>query len=205
MTTATSGRSPTERRRDLQRVCDQAAAEFVAWRGGDARALERLVHLLTPLLWHTVRAYRLDEATAEDVVQQTWLSLVRTADGVTDPQALVRWLCVTARRAAWHELKRDGRFEATDDEVLDARADAGPTVEQVVERGHRDEALWAAVNQLSERCQRLLRVVAFADRPDYQALSSQLGMPLGSIGPTRGRCLDKLRALLGSATDWRTA
>ncbi len=62
-------------------------------------------------------------------------------------------------------------------------------------------ALWPAIGQLSARCQELLRIVAFAPRPDYAAVAAALGMPVGSIGPTRGRCLAKLRALLASDPD----
>ncbi len=62
--------------------------------------------------------------------------------------------------------------------------------------------LWRNVAKLSERCRQLLRVIAFAERPDYATLSSALGMPVGSIGPTRGRCLAKLRMLLASDPEW---
>ena len=64
---------------------------------------------------------------------------------------------------------------------------------------------WAALRTLPARCQELLRIVAFVPRPDYQAVSAELGMPVGSIGPTRGRCLDKIRALLGDEPDGRRA
>lgn len=183
---------------------DQAAAGMVAWRQGDPGALDRLVRLLTPTLWQVVRAYRLDTATAEDAVQNTWLALVRHRDTVQDPQAVLRWLTVTARREAWRLAQTAERSRATDDTVLDLRpaVDEGP--EAAVVRRRRDEALWRAVGDLPERCQRLLRVVAFTERADYSALSRDLGMPVGSIGPTRGRCLAKLRQLLGAA-DWRTA
>jgi RNA polymerase sigma factor (sigma-70 family) len=189
----------------LTRICDQAAADFGAWRAGEAAALDRLVRALTPMLWHTVRAYRLDAATAEDVVQATWLAFVRSAARVEEPQAVVRWLAVTARREAWRAARVGNRVDLLAEESLDLRLPAGESTEAVVVRSHRDEALWAAVGQLSERCRRLLRVVAFSERPDYGLLSKELGMPMGSIGPTRGRCLEKLRALLGAAPDWRTA
>lgn len=195
----------TRRREELSRLCTQSGEDLVAWRAGDRAALERLVHRLTPMLWHTVRAYRLDEAAAEDVVQSTWLAFVKSGGTIADPQALVRWLTVTARREAWHTARTAGKADLADDDVLDLRADPGPSVEEVVERAHRDGALWDAVRTLPERCQRLLRVIAFADRPDYESLAVELGMPVGSIGPTRGRCLAKLRALLGAASDWRTA
>ena len=61
------------------------------------------------------------------------------------------------------------------------------------------DRLWAAVDGLPERCRRLLRIVAFENRPDYRELATELGMPVGSIGPTRGRCLAKLRVALMQA------
>jgi RNA polymerase sigma factor (sigma-70 family) len=189
----------------MRAMCDEAALDMVAWRDGDAAALDRLVRLLTPMLWHVVRAYRLDQASAEDVVQTTWLALVRHRDAVGDPQAVVRWLTVTARREAWRLAKAAQRVETTDDAVLDLRADGEEGPEATAVRRRRDEALWRAVAALPERCQRILRIVAFTERADYASLSTELGMPVGSIGPTRGRCLAKLRARLGAAGEWRTA
>jgi RNA polymerase sigma factor (sigma-70 family) len=188
---------------DLRRLCDAAAADFAAYRRGDRPALDRLVRRLTPMLWQVARAYRLDQASSEDVVQATWLTLVRHADAVTDPQAVVRWLTVTTRREAWRCAKANARVDATVEDVIDLR-DGEETPEEVTVRAERDGALWRAVEQLSERCQRLLRIVAFADRPDYSAIARELQMPVGSIGPTRGRCLGKLRVLLDES-GWRTA
>jgi RNA polymerase sigma factor (sigma-70 family) len=198
-------RSPSPDPRRPGELWDLVAAEFVAWRDGDPEALNRLVRLVTPLLWHVARAYRLDQQTAEDVVQTTLVSLVRHAERIDEPQALVRWLTVTARREAWRCARAGGRVDATEDTVLDLRVDPAEGPESHVLRSHRDRALWRAVAMLPERCQRLLRTVAFSDRPNYAELSDELRMPIGSIGPTRGRCLDKLRSLLGSDSDWRTA
>ena len=190
-----------------RRVWTDAAADFAAYRAGDRDGLDRLVHRLTPVLWHVVRAYGLDAATAEDVVQSTWLALMRNADRVSDPQAVGRWLTVTARREAWRVAKQAARIDSHPDladEQLDVRPDTGEEPEAAVVRKARDRALWQAVAALPERCQRLLRVLAFVDRPSYTELSAELGMPVGGIGPTRGRCLEKLRAML-SGLDWRTA
>jgi DNA-directed RNA polymerase specialized sigma24 family protein len=74
--------------------------------------------------------------------------------------------------------------------------------ENVVLRGNSEKLLWSHVAQLPERCRALLRVIAFADRPDYPELARSLGMPIGSIGPTRGRCLAKLRASLSADARW---
>jgi RNA polymerase sigma factor (sigma-70 family) len=187
-------------------VADVAADRFRAYRAGDESALESLVQSLTPLLWHIVRAYGLDTASAEDVVQNTWLTLVRKADSVSEPQAVLRWLTVTARREAWRTARANGRVDLTDDTTtLDVRTPTPSSEDQVV-RTADERALWFAVGKLNERCQRLLRIIAFHDRPDYGALSLELRMPVGSIGPTRGRCLDKLRAELAtSANDWSPA
>jgi RNA polymerase sigma factor (sigma-70 family) len=188
-------------------VADLAADRFRAYRAGDESALESLVETLTPLLWHIVRAYGLDTATAEDVVQNTWLTLVRKADTVVEPQAVLRWLTVTARRDAWRAARANGRIDLTEDTAtFDLRTAPVDSPEQQVLRTADERALWFAVGKLNERCQRLLRIIAFHDRPDYTALSQELGMPVGSIGPTRGRCLDKLRAELATSTsDWSPA
>ena len=190
-----------------RRVWTDAAADFAAYRAGDRDGLDRLVHRLTPVLWHVVRAYGLDTATAEDVVQSTWLALMRHADRVSDPQAVGRWLTVTARREAWRVARQASRIDSYPnlvEEQLDVRPDNGEEPEAAAVRQARDQALWQAVGLLSERCQRLLRVLAFVDRPSYTELSAELGMPVGGIGPTRGRCLGKLRAML-TGLDWRTA
>jgi RNA polymerase sigma factor (sigma-70 family) len=195
---------PPSRER-MRLLCDAAAADLVRWRAGESEALERLVRAVTPTLWHVVRAYGLERASAEDVVQTTWLTLVKHRDGIGDPQAVVRWLTVTARREAWRVARAAGRTQQTDDTVLDLRSSSQDGPEAVAVRRRRDEALWRAVAALPERCRRLLRVVAFSERVDYGRLSEDLGMPVGSIGPTRGRCLAKLRSELSRSGDWRTA
>lgn len=174
----------------------RAGELFDAWRAGRSDAMDALVRLLTPVLWHVVRAYGLDRAEAQDVMQTTWLALVRNRDAVRDPRTLVAWLTTTARREAWRVVKSEARSSPADDEQLErigGRADAADTV---AERELERERLWGAVAALSERCRRLVRVIAFAERPDYGRLSAELQMPVGSIGPTRGRCLEKLRMLL---------
>jgi RNA polymerase sigma factor (sigma-70 family) len=179
-----------------------AAREFVAWRAGEAAALDRLVRLVTPLVWHIVRAYRLDREVAEDVVQSTWLALVRHAGSIRDPQAVVRWVTTTARREAWRVSQRRQREDAVEPALLDAAGPATDAPDAAVLAGGDARTLWSHVSRLSERCRRLLRVIAFADRPDYASLSVQLGMPLGGLGPTRRRCLDKLRSSLDADPRW---
>jgi RNA polymerase sigma factor (sigma-70 family) len=177
----------------------RAAVFFGAWRDGDSRAMDDLVRLMTPVLWHVVRAYGLERTLAEDVVQTTWLQLVRGHERVADPRAVSAWLTTTARREAWKVGNAHGRVDTADAEGLDVLLPAQTSAEDHAAAGDESRRLWDAVRSLDQRCQRLLRVVAFDDRPDYAALAADLEMPIGSIGPTRKRCLGKLRALLEPA------
>lgn len=178
---------------------ERAADLFVDWRSGDARAMDALVRLMTPVLWHVVRAYGLDRTSAEDVVQSTWLALVRGSERIDDTRAISGWLTVTARREAWKVSKSTRRTDATSDDALEPMLPAQPSTETQVAASDEARRLWAAVRVLDERCRRLLRVIAFDDRPDYASLAADLDMPVGSIGPTRRRCLTKLQTVLSDA------
>lgn len=175
---------------------ERAADLFGAWREGDSRAMDELVRLMTPVLWHVVRAYGLGHALAEDVVQTTWLQLVRGHGSIADPRAVSAWLTTTARREAWKVGKAHGRIDTAEPDDLDALLPEQASAEEHATLEDENRRLWAAVRRLAERCQRLLRVIAFEDRPDYARLAQDLSMPVGSIGPTRRRCLAKLRDLL---------
>ncbi len=182
-------------------VWGQAASAFERWSGGDAVALDELVRVMTPVLWNVVRAYRLSTEVAEDVVQTTWLSLVRSRASIQEPAAVGGWLTTTARREAWRVAKATGRGIPVEDDELARRLPEEASAEAEVVRRDAEGHLWDAVQQLSERCQALLRIVAFEHRPDYTRIATDLDMPVGSIGPTRGRCLQKLRALIQNGDD----
>jgi RNA polymerase sigma factor (sigma-70 family) len=181
-----------------------AGAAFAAYRSGDTNRLNELVSVTTPILWHTVRSYRLDGATTEDVLQSTWLALVRRAGHIEDPRAVLQWLIVTARREAWRVATASRRTEPSAWEGDEFTAPADDQPETIAVRSAQDRLLWEHIRSLSLRCQQLLRVIAFSDRPDYEAISKALGIPVGSIGPTRGRCLAKLRASLATDATWST-
>lgn len=179
----------------------RAADLFDAWRDGDSRAMDELVRLMTPVLWHVVRAYGLERMLAEDVVQTTWMQLVRRHRSIAEPRAVSAWLTTTARREAWRAGKAHGRVDTADADALDVLLPERESAEERAAIADESRRLWSAVQRLAERCQRLLRVIAFEDRPDYARLAADLAMPVGSIGPTRRRCLTKLRMLLdGHAT-----
>ena len=156
---------------------------------------------MTPVLWHVVRAYRLTTEVAEDVVQTTWPRWSRARGSIEEPAAVGGWLTTTARREAWKVAKASGRALPVEDDELARRLPDEGSAEAEVVRRDGDVRLWDAVERLSERCQALLRIVAFEHRPDYTKIASDLGMPVGSIGPTRGRCLQKLRTLIQTNGD----
>ena len=184
-------------------VWETSASHFERWRGGEPRALDDLVRLLSPMLWHVVRASGLDPATAEDVVQTTWLTLVRSGDSIAESRAVGGWLCTTARREAWRVARQSTRQQPVEDEAIARRLPDSPAAEGQVVLDDENARLWDCLGRLPERCQKLLRIVAAESRPDYTVISQQLGMPVGSIGPTRGRCLDKLRLELVAAGSTR--
>jgi RNA polymerase sigma factor (sigma-70 family) len=162
---------------------------------GDQGAWNELVEEHSRLLWSVARSFRLDAADANDVVQTTWLRLLEHLDRIEDPSRLVGWLVTTARREAMRVLRRSGRERpVVEDTVLD-RPDEGPPVDAALLQDERNRALWQAFSRLGEKCRQLLRV-AVTHPQAYDEISEALGMPIGSIGPTRRRCLTQLRALL---------
>jgi RNA polymerase sigma factor (sigma-70 family) len=172
-------------------------AELVrAARQGSEDALGQLVTELSPLLWHVARAAGLSPRDAEDVLQTVWMQLVAHLDDIHTSAALTGWLVTTARREAWRVRAEERRQLPADQELLAELPDGGPGSEEQVIMDDQRHVLWTAVGRLSARCQELVRIIAFAPRPDYAAVAAELGMAVGSIGPTRGRCLAKLRALL---------
>jgi RNA polymerase sigma factor (sigma-70 family) len=198
----TAAAAPTGRAR-----WERAAVLFGRWRDGDTPAMDELVALMTPVLWHVARAYGLDRELAEDVVQTTWLKLVQRHTTIAGSQAVAAWLTTCARREAWRVSRQQRRSDPIEPEELEPHLPADRSAEQEVEAAATDRQLWDAMSQLAERCQRLLRVIAFDDRPDYARIARDLAMPVGSIGPTRQRCLAKLRSLLmdaGLEGAWQT-
>jgi RNA polymerase sigma factor (sigma-70 family) len=168
------------------------AAELLrAARLGDRAAWRELVARHTPTVWAVARSHRLDRDDAADVVQSTWLSLLENMNRIHDPAGLAAWLASTARRHALRRVAARRRESPVDEARLDfARADAADIA---VLRCDSNAALWRAFTQLSEQCQRVLRVLVHAPELSYRQVAAALGIPVGGIGPTRGRCLAQLR------------
>lgn len=178
----------------------RAGTAFAAYRNGERERLSELVDLVTPVLWNAARSQGATSSHCEDAIQTAFLQLVDHAESIAEPAAVLGWLVVVVKREVWR-LARGSRREVDVDELPE-----GPSQQLDPESlsilSERQRVLWHHVSTLSPRCQELLRIVAFADRPDYAAIAESLGMPVGSIGPTRGRCLHKLRTTLGADPRW---
>lgn len=161
---------------------------------GDEEAWNQLVGRFNGLLWAITRAHRLGHADAADVVQATWTRLVENLDRIRDPEHVGAWLATTARREClrvFHNAKRTQPMEEPPELATRHRDDSGPEV--AVLTSERDELLRRAMGELSPRCQQLLGVLVAPEQPSYAEVSAALDLPIGSIGPTRARCLDCLR------------
>lgn len=166
----------------------QAAAE------GNRQAWDSLVDRYARLVWSVIRGFRLDEATAGDVSQTVWLRLVENLEKIRDPEKLASWLATTARNEA---IRTKRIYERTVPTAVEFQIiDSDPAVDARLLASERDAEVAAAFATLDEDCQQLLRAVT-ADPPlDYETIAAMLGRPIGSIGPTRARCLEKLRRAL---------
>jgi RNA polymerase sigma factor (sigma-70 family) len=171
-------------------------------RDGDITALTEVVRELNPLLWHVARGEGLTAEDSADVVQMAWLELLRRLHDIRSPQALTSWLVTATRREAWRARERSRRRASDGAEQLEAISDPDPGPGELLLSDERDQTLWRHFQRLPERCRVLLRIVAHVARPDYSAVAEALDMPIGSIGPTRGRCLAKLRAMLLADPGW---
>ncbi len=162
---------------------------------GDQRAWDSLVDRYARLVWSVVRSFRLDDAAAHDVFQTTWLRLVEHLHRIREPDRLAAWLAQTTRNEALRTLRLQRRQQPTD--VLGVLPDRTvPEPAEVVVDAETRAAVAAALGQLGEGCQQLLRLLCAQPPLDYATIAELLGRPIGSLGPTRQRCLDKLRGLL---------
>jgi RNA polymerase sigma factor (sigma-70 family) len=179
----TAKRRP-ERDGDLERIVRAAA-------GGDGAAWEALVRRFSARVRLVTRRHRLTGADAEDVFQTTWLRLFEHISRMHEPLAVGAWLETTARRECVRSLQSAKRTEPTDEQLCD---EAAPPVEHHVVSVNERAALSAAIERLSERHRELATLLFMDAEPSYAEIATGLGIPVGSIGPTRGRILARLRA-----------
>ena len=165
---------------------------------GDQAAWNELVARYSGLLWAIARAHRLTGGDAADVVQTTWLRLIEHLPAIRNPEGVGAWLATTARRECLRTLRHSVRCRP----LADMDAVLAPDLQRPDERlllQERDAGVRRAFERLPASDQALLRLLTADPAPSYQEISAALEMPIGSIGPTRGRALERLRRELHAA------
>lgn len=158
---------------------------------GDEVAWAILVGRITPTLRSIARAHRLGEADVDDVVQECWVRLASHMAELRDPAAVYAWLGTTARRQSIQIIRQ--RLSTCDVESLADRADESSSPADLAAQRDSNTRLRKALGRLSGRDERLLSALSTSSRPSYARVSNLLGLPIGSIGPTRARALQRLR------------
>jgi RNA polymerase sigma factor (sigma-70 family) len=174
--------SPSE---DLTELVNRASS-------GDQGAWDQLVERFATLVWSVCRRYGIVGGDAEDVAASVWLRLVERLDSIREPAALPGWISTTTVRECLRVLRARSRQVSLDDERLAEEGTDAVSDEWLLEQ-ERHIALRVAFAGLSQRCRRLLSLI-FGEPPmPYRQIADELGMTVGGIGPTRMRCLDKVR------------
>lgn len=161
---------------------------------GDQAAWSEIVERYAPLIYAICRGHRLSERDIEDVGQQVWMRLAEQIGRLRDPAALPGWLATTTAREclrAWRRAERTEPLAGWPE--AQARFADDAAIDTEILAAERDAALRAAVAELPARCQQLLAMLIHDPPYSYQEISARLGIPVGSIGPQRARCLNRLR------------
>jgi RNA polymerase sigma factor (sigma-70 family) len=166
---------------------------------GEQSAWDELVDAFAGLVWSVIRSFRLYGADAADVSQTVWLRMVEHVGRLRDPERAGAWLATTARNECLRVLRKTGRQVAMA-EVPETVPASDHDVARGLVAAEDHDAFVRALDRVPARCQTLLRLLV-ADPPlSYDEIADLLDMPKGSIGPTRGRCLDHLRAVMGAVS-----
>jgi RNA polymerase sigma factor (sigma-70 family) len=160
--------------------------------GGDERAWTLLVHRFETTIHALARRHGLNPADRDEVAQRTWLALVRHIDRLGDHPAIAGWILTTARHECLRILNA-ARRELLSEEPFAGREPASEPVETTLLEAERRDAVRRALDSLPAHERRLMRVLLREPAPSYAEVCAELGIPKGSIGPTRGRCVARMR------------
>ncbi len=164
-------------------------------RAGTGEAWETLIRRFGGLVAAIARRCRLSDADVAEVCQTTWLRLVENLDRIEQPESLGAWLATTSKRESLRIATRRVVLSVTDAVHLMADDDLDP-LDAGLLRNEQLTMIRMATQRLAPSCQRLLGLLMGDDDLPYKEIAEQLSMPIGSIGPTRGRCLERLRQIL---------
>ena len=178
---------------------------LLACRRGDQAAWESLVRRYQRLIYTIPRRAGLNEDLAADVFQEVFATLFEKLDELENPERLKAWLVTTARRKTWRSITRENRMQSVGDndddesgeDELSKLADSALLPDEALIQLEEQHSVRLAVGQLDGRCGNLLTLLFYEDEPlPYSEIAARIGVPEGSIGPTRARCLQKLLRLL---------
>ena len=177
--------------------------------GSDPAAWNEIVERYAPLLWSICARFQLNRADREDVAQSVWLLLVEQLGKLREPAALPGWLAITTHRECLRVVTSARKSERLGTGLDDAPQFADNTViiDEEILMAERNAALRTALAELPPKCQRLLAMLTSDPPSSYAEISTTLQIPMGSIGPQRARCLERLRkssalAALGDDCFW---
>lgn len=188
-------RYPTTQVGYLVQVDEKIGQVLAAALDGDADAWDQLVDEYVDLLWWVARTWRMNDADAADLVQTVWLKLLQHGSSISDPSRLAAWLATTARREATSRINKQRREEPTSEAESFDIGYVPEADEPMLETETVGEAI-AAFHGLDRDCQQLLGLLCEVPRKPYGEIAALLSKSIGWIGPTRQRCLAKLRALM---------
>ena len=161
--------------------------------GGDERAWHDLFGRFSSIVASVTHAHRLHPPDAADVSQTTWLRFLENLHHLHHPSRAGAWLATTARHECLRVLRRAGRERPTGEATDLDRPDHAAPIEEALLEAERTALFWQAFAYLPQRSQELLRLLMQEPSLSYEQISEAIGIPIGSIGPTRARCVDKLR------------
>jgi RNA polymerase sigma factor (sigma-70 family) len=184
----------------MMRVDDDAAL-LEACRAGDAAGWEALIRRYQRLIYAIPRRAGLNDDLAAEVFQRVCVILFEHLDRIERPERLGAWLATTARRESWRLLRHERAttilVDNDDDDELAQLADPAPLPDEMLERQERQQAVRRAVTGLDRRSRTLMALLFYHSEPaSYAEIAATLGIPEGSVGPTRARCLRKLQRAL---------
>ena len=165
----------------------------------DGEAWSSLVERFKGLVYSVPKRMGLNDDDAADVFQHTFQALYSNLDRIDNPQYLPRWLAVTASRESIRLRRIQARVPVGGDamDLEQVLADDERSAEETSIASTQAEEVRKALGRMAERCRTLLTLLFLEEENSYQAISEQVGIPVGAIGPTRARCLAKLREMLG--------
>lgn len=185
---------------EITETTDEAL--ITACRAGAETAWETIVHKYQNLIFSIPRRAGLDGDAAADVLQEVFKTLFEKLDSIEQPQFLRAWLTTTARHKTIHYVQREkrGRIQPLfneENEINYEVPDRALLPDEVLLRLEKENQIEAALSKIDDRCRRLVTMLYLeTEQIPYQEIADALDLPVGSIGPTRARCLKKLLKFL---------